>query len=546
VVASNLAEEMAELVELFSDPVLAIQTLRIVDKDKKLAWLTPLWEEQVLAIGAWLRFHNIFVLKSRQLGMTTLFEALFFLKYLLQPDPRALLQIGHEKDCCKRMNKQWRTHVEGLIPLLRPELPIDNAGRIQFGHNLATCDTLLAGGKGQARSDTYSDAHFTEMAYYGKGSASSSGSRAETDMDADIWQSVTSVIHAEDAHIVVESTPNGPRGFFYDLYKTARAQDGQSWKLLFFPWHGCARYRLPFDHPEAVCSREDFAKELTDAEKSLQERFDCDLEQLHWRRHKFVVKRFTPRRFKLEFPATEREPWELDDHGWFDHEVLEGDLDLIPPEHSLLKDQLQVFVEYDPRFNYAMGVDTSGGTGGDYLAIQIVRSDGLQCAVFHSNRVGPETAHVWISRLGARYKKPLCIIESNKYGATVLRNLREMGNAKNVRLYVEPETGKDFVSHGGSVRGDSKKHAYSHAREVVNNAWVVFNHPATVHELISIVEKPNGKIEAARGHDDLADALVLVLWATRRWQSASDNVQTERDRYRALRKRRKDPFGRRS
>ena len=299
------------------------QRLRIEHREGHMVTLrgnvTP---EQAQIIEAWRdpRKRSICILKPRQMGATTMLQALAFAETYLCPDPIGVLTLGHEAGACYRVNHMLRTFAEGLPPGLRPRLDPDNASNIGFrGPLLAegrvTHRQLMAGGRGQGRSWTFQMVLATEMAKWPQGSSATAG----TEIDRDVWASTLSTLHAgPHTRKVVESTGEGPFGIFYDVVKTARESD--DWIFLFFPWHSMATYQRPV--PDGF--------EFMDEERELQAIHGITDEQIAWRRWKLTDEEYTLRRFRKEYPFTWLEPFMLDDGSWFDNEHLNKVLGRLP------------------------------------------------------------------------------------------------------------------------------------------------------------------------------------------------------------------------
>lgn len=539
VLDEQLARMMVEMDEAFEDPSIAIGLLAILDYKKRNALMDPLWDEQLQAVRLFLEYRLLFVLKCRQVGMTTVMLALLWLKLYAATDPKYVIAVGHEEGSCKRMASGWRKFGEKLPSFFQPSFSTDNAFNLEFAHNGAGFNSIVAGGRGQGRSNTYSDAMFTEVAFWPTGTAATG--KQETSADHDVYQSVEATLHDEEGHIIFESTANGARGLYYDQFKLAR--QSPEWGFMFNPWYGCSRYQHPFASPD---DRLAFEENLSDEDRRKMAEFDISLEQMHWYDRLITVKGFNELRRQREYPWTELDPFHTDNLGWFDSLLLSAFLDMIPPGHDNLPDGHKRFVEYKPGYRHIVACDTAGGVGSDYTAVGAFNDAYVQCSVYHSNTCGPEQTPYEIRSVcteifEATGDKPYVIVEANKYGRIVIDALSKMPN-KPFILWKD-DNQRDFYSQGGRA-GDTKKRAYSTARELINGDQVTFNDPVTVRELIDVVELPNGNLAGATGHDDLADMTVLGLYAAESLQfRAPGRVEQERRRARDLRRRARDPFG---
>lgn len=501
-----------------------MRKLAIIDAYGKLRYLEDPWEEQVALWHALFVSNRVFVLKCRQVGITTAVIAFFLWKYYRQPDPKALLSIGHEEGAKMRMNTGIRTHYENLPPGLKPSLPRDNQSEIQSGHNGAIMRQLVAGGRGQAKSFTYNDLHATEMAYWPEGSSAAKGGNVARTL----WASVRATMHDPDGHVVVESTADGPSGLFYDMYKRA-VLPGSDWHFLFFPWHHVARYRRPVEDPER------FAEEMTDEELELVALYGLDLEQVAFRRHKLEDDLYSPMRFRREYPLNPLEPFLLTGDGWFNLEQLNRYAAALPPGQQNDTKQLHLYLKPTPGRRYFIGMDTSGGTGGDFAVITVVRDDLKMAARWASNRHSPKKQADMLAKISSMYLRALSLVEENNHGKTVIKHAKTLG----VNLWTDPKEKKVKYFFATTAL---KREYYDWARYIADSDYCEISCATTVKELTTIVEKSNGKIEAdGDGHDDHADAWALAVFCARRYWSPDGNLG--KARMDQLKKRARDILG---
>ena len=83
-----------------------------------------------------------------------------------------------------------------------------------------------------------------------------------------------------DGEIVLESTPNGAGGVFYEEWQRA---EEMGFRRHFFPWWYEKSYRVS-DPPQGALSNAEYSRE----EQELVERFGLDAEQIAWRRRNWA------------------------------------------------------------------------------------------------------------------------------------------------------------------------------------------------------------------------------------------------------------------
>lgn len=465
--------------------------------------LGPLFASQALLRDKVQNHRQTLVLKARRQGITTWTLSYLAARAVLARPPmagRIIQSVAHHDDAVKTMAQITRHALGGLPELVRPRVKPNNM-RITGLPNGSKMLRATAGGGSGGRSAGFTDFHATEMAFWPTGSAANGNT--DTASDTDTWQSILSAMDDPTGKIIVESTGNGPRGLFYHLYGLAK--DSKEWGFLFFPWTLDPRYQTPFPSDQEKYA---FEASLDSDEKQLIKRFGVTLEQLNWRRYKFEHEMYDAVRFRREYPISDMEPFLLENSGWFDQEALHECLGAALGERNN-SEPWQIFIPPEPGRTYFLGVDTSGGVGRDDAVIQILRDDLMHVATWRSNRTPPLEQARRAAQLSQLYNRGMILVESNKYGKTVIEHLQDLG----ANLWMNSQ-GKPFYSQG-SRGGDSKRKAYSYTRELVDSGWLPINHPATIDQLREIVEKPAGQIEAAQGHDDLADGIVMAAWCGR-------------------------------
>lgn len=531
-------DDRAELERVWSDPWEFICRLEVKDHRNARKRLDDVWPEQrewaraLLGVGKYAAPDGspktyVLGLKPRALGFTTWSTAYLYWRAFTSADPRLVLQVIHDEGGRKRVRDILDTFLAGMPSFWssRYKRGHDNDESSIFVHNEAGFERRVAGAKGKARSWAFNDYHFSEMAHWA--SATSAGRRdAAGGDDETMFASAMATRHDLRGRVIVESTGNGPFGLFYDLCQ--QAQTDPKWAYVFVPWSIVPRYREEVD----AVTRRDIEQELTPIEVKLLED-GLTIEQIAWRRTKMRTERYTELRFKREYPLSDLDPFLLAESGWFDQEGLSRMLQFVP-ELGASEEAFVQFLPPEPGMPYFMGVDPAGGTGRDSSVIQILDLKRRHVARWASNRASVPEQALMVSRLGNLYGQPLCVIEANNHGRQVIKRVAELGG---VTLW-KSETDDDFWTTGGGKSPDAqrKREALVHARQMLEEGWTNIRCARTIREAQAVVEKDNGKIEAAgRGHDDHIMAFVFALWAARRADRLDRGVaDSERARLRRL------------
>lgn len=513
-------ETLAEAwVRTRDDPLRFVNRLvTIEDRNNRVRLMDPLLYEQQRWFELLCENNQVLGVKPRQVGFTTATMAFLFWKTFTSERSRKVVQLVHEDDARIRLAHMLRVMLRELPPELRVHARPDNKAMTRLPHNGGLFYRQLAGGSGQGRSWTINDVHATEMSKWRSRSASSR-STGSVGLDEETWTSVLAAQHDPTGHVIVESTGNGPQGMYYELYQRARESSG--WALHFLPWSAVPDYRIPLTDIEAL----DLRKELDDDEKQLVKNHELTMEQIAWRRWKIRTQGSSKLTFKREYPLVDTDPFILDESGWFENGPLEQMLRMCP-DLGKSKHPMRIFRPYDPRRRYVLAVDTAGGhppgsdppRRKDESCIQVLQDDGMHAAVWASKHAYPSAQAQQVVRLSGLFggnsgNRPLTIIEGNHFGQIVEEEVRRIGGCW---LY-QDDKGKPFWTSGRGA-GQTKREVMDHGRTVLDSGESKIADAETIRQAMTVVEKPNGKIEGSGdSHDDRIFAYCLGLWAIRKW-----------------------------
>lgn len=230
-------------------------TLQILNKQNRLITYTP---NAAQADFLRKRTGRDLVLKARQLGFSTAIQADHFLSAITRTTMAATL--AHDDPTTQKLRRMAKRFYDSLSS--PPPRGLDNATTTTYPQTGSEVTIATAGSVTVGRGGTYSHVHGSEVAFW---------KDAESLM-AGILQGVPL-----DGQIVLESTPNGAQGWFYDRCMEALRGEG-AWTLHFYPWWWDADYRVPLDDGEGLDYRDD--------ERALVEKHGLTPEQMKWRRVK--------------------------------------------------------------------------------------------------------------------------------------------------------------------------------------------------------------------------------------------------------------------
>jgi hypothetical protein len=222
------------------------------------------------------------VLKARQHGMSTLIQDYFeYIAMLYSANVTTYADIGKNvvklRDIGNRMYHQWpKEYLE-----IRPPRGKNNIGEVTYPLTDSKIEIATAGSKTSGRAGTISHLHLSEFAFYeDPGSIMAAAMQALT----------------PDGIVVIESTPNGAQGLFYEMCMDALGGKSK-WTLHFYPWWWADEYALPLELDERLIYSEE---EMELIEKAKRNGFDLSPEQVKWRRNKLSEPKSL--KFKQEYP----------------------------------------------------------------------------------------------------------------------------------------------------------------------------------------------------------------------------------------------------
>lgn len=456
---------------------LAEQLLRVRTKDGSTTLLHANAAQQLFEQR---RGQNNIVLKARQMGMTTWTAARFFLKTITQPGTMTV-QVAHTQEAAEEIFRIVHRFVEWLPEELR-EGPLKTSRlstrQIVFAEIDSQYRVASAGEKNAGRGWTIQNLHCSELARW-------PGNPAE------ILGGLRAAL-GPTAEVILESTPEGVGGCFYDEWQKAHETKAVQH---FFPWWLEPRYRA-----EAV----DVAT-LTEEENHLIVQHGLDLEQIGYRR----ILRANFRGLTAQEYAEDSESCFLAsgepvfERGPVEHRLLHAPA----PAETQRNGELSIWLPPMPGKKYLVAVDPAGGgSEGDYSAAQVIEMEtGLQCAEFAAHIGGLELAQR-ITELAKEYNHALLVVERNNHGSGILALVETACHYNNIyRENGQPGWLTTSVTRPAMI-GRLDAALVEHPDRFMSRALMT--------ECRSFVRLPNGNTGAQSGtHDDRVMAMTIALSA---------------------------------
>lgn len=435
--------------------------LKIQDKQKKL---TPFKWNKAQAHFHANRTGRDLILKARQLGFSTYIQGEMFRRTVTET--RTTITLAHDADTTAKLRLMAdRFYDNCKFGDVQPLRKYANASLTTYPEFDSTATIATAGNLETGRGGTYSDMHGSEVAFW-----------------KDAEKIVAGAMQGGNPDVVLESTPNGAQGYFYE--KCMEALHGDSiWRLHFYPWWWDDGYRIRLDEGERL--------ELDAVESGLQERHHLSNEQIKWRREK---QRELGRLFNQEYPEDAITCFLTSGNSYF------GDLSNVftAPQNAAWMDGHE----------YYAGLDF--GQTKDYTAMPVFdATTKTQVDLLHVN--GLEWAEIRnrIKQTADKWRVRTILAEKNSIGSVNIEALIAM------RLPVTPF----------ETNNESKAAVMSNMNEAIHNGgWKLLDIPAQTHELRTFVavQLPSGVWRLAaegNGHDDIVigDALGIYSATKKTW-----------------------------
>jgi len=205
---------------------------------------------------------RILILKARQMGFSTLTEAILFKEVATNFNVNAGI-ITHEAKATNNLFAMSKLYYDNLPEPMKPAIRNRNAQELFFNNEnntgLNSKITCMTAGDGAGRSGTYNFLHLSEFAFW-------SGDKKEAYISL-----MQTVPNNENSMVIIESTANGYE-YFKELWDMA-VRGESDFVPFFIGWNKLKEYAMPYT-----------GFKLTEEEADLQKKYNVTLDQLEWRR----------------------------------------------------------------------------------------------------------------------------------------------------------------------------------------------------------------------------------------------------------------------
>ena len=418
---------------------------------------------------------------ARQVGITTWVAARFFLHTITRPGTVSV-QVAHDLSSAEGIFRIVRRFLENLPKRLRKgalQTSRSNVRQIIFPHLDSEYRVETAADPNAGRGLTIGNLHCSEVAGW----------------PHDPVETLASLRAAvpPDGEIVLESTPRGAGGCFYDEWQHA---EEKGYVRHFFPWWWEASYRR-----EAVD-----VLPLSEEEEELSRKHGLEPAQIAFRRE---IQADFRGRCAQEYAEDAESCFLASGECVFDLQAIERRLESCgKPLES--RDNGRVLIWLPPvrgkgsEKAWIIGVDPAGGGAlGDYACAQVIeRSSGIQCAELLGHFTPRELARR-VAALGREYGDALIAVERNNHGHAVLAHLIDGEGCAN--LYEEKGQA------GWQTNAATRPRMIEHLAVLLGRNPELFFSRRLLQECRTFVRHADSSSGAAGGaHDDSVLAMAIA------------------------------------
>lgn len=471
-------------------------------------------------------YRRIIILKSRQLGFTTLIALWFLDEVIWKPNTEAL-QIAHTvADAKEIFNRKVRYAINNLPAPAAKILKTDQkrAARVQFMYPDNSISAVTVAGSG--RSGTYHLLHVSEFAKLAK----TFESRAEEVIKG----TLPSV--PMDGTVFIESTAEGMSGLYYEMFMNAWKRrhliTPAMSKAEFYP----VFYNWTWDEEEIAKAAADGTIPVENMEigeidwRAYKEENDLTDEQLTYYYTKWIQMNRDVHRLHQEICTSPIEAFIGSGSNFYSLKKIADSIQKLEDsetEHKLYsrfsflnnefvpdpEGDLYIKTQPSPGKKYVIGADVAQGLAhGDYSTACVLGLD-KEIKAFYRGHIEPDDFEKLLRVLGTKYNTALLTVESNFDGNWVNSNL-VAHNYPNIYLKTSFDDITKTVSKSFGWRTDatSRKNIMENSRVYVLRNFLDFR--PLLDEMLTFIRDKRSKPQAASGkHDDCIMAWAIALYA---------------------------------
>lgn len=451
-------EQVKEIVRCGRDPVYFMKRYAKIQHPTRGTIPFDTYDFQDECVKAFLEHRLNIVLKSRQLGLSTVCAAFAVWMAIFQKD-KSILVIATKLATAQNFIKKCQVILQNLPKwLLLPRFePSKQQITFSNGSQIKAVPTSDDAGRSEALSLLIID----EAAFI-------------RDFD-EIWAGLSPTF-STGGNAIILSTPNGVGGQYYSLWTEAEA-GVNGFNPIRIMWH---------QHPEH--DQEWFDKETRNLpKKKIAQEYLCDF---------------------IASGDTFLQPTEL--------ELLR--VNIQPPiEKAGEKRDVWVWSYPIPGRQYVISADVARGDARDFSAFHVIDTEDCEVAAEYMGKVPPEKLADMLAEWGKKYNDALIVPENNTFGYFVNTKLRDAGYK---RLYYHGCRGNPFTYvpldpselPGFPTNQKTRVQILAKLEELIRNGQLKTYSQRLYDQLQAFVWNGNKPMASKDSYDDLIMSLAIGSW----------------------------------
>tara|TARA_R110000824_G_scaffold369080_2_gene558486 strand:+ start:538 stop:2127 length:1590 start_codon:yes stop_codon:yes gene_type:complete len=452
-----------EIVKCGKDPVYFIDNYCRISHPTQGQIIFKTWDFQQELLQKFNDYRNNVILKSRQMGISTITAAYVSWMMLFHREKNILVVATKEKTAANLV-KKVKAMIKALPPWFEQIATIEIDNRTSFvlnnGSEIKASSTSADAGRSEALSLLVID------------------EAAHIDGFDDIWTALQPTM-AAGGRCIALSSPNGVGNWFHKTYVAADSGESN-----FHPT------RLHWTlHPERD-----------------QEWFDD------------ITKNLSQRKIAQEYECNFNASGETVIHTKELNKIMESCGE--PKYQTGFDRNFWIWEEFKPENKYLLVGDVSRGDGNDYSVFHIFNTNTMEQVAEYRGKPTTDLFSRILFDAGKEYGNAMVIVENNNIGFSVLEKLIDAGypnlyySTKGTHEFVEQYQAEQISNSipGFTTSQKTRPLIVAKLEEFIRNDLITIHSIRTHQELKTFVWK-NGRPEAQRGYnDDLVISLAIVCW----------------------------------
>ena len=469
---------------------------------------------------------RLLILKARQLGFSTLMEALIFWRTTFQYHRKAAI-VGHKVDATNNLYAMTKRYFKYLPEPMKPQVEASNEKVLRYGILESEIKLYTAESGDVGSSDTIQDLHLTEVAKW-------------RDPKTSLTALLQTVPDKPNTMIVMETTAKGIGGEFYDRWQMSKTGES-NYVPIFVSWLFNDEYTLKFRDEE---DKHKLEKSLDDIEYGLQGA-GATLEHLNWRRKIGLPDKCgnDVDQFRQEYPSNDVEAFIASGSPVFDAKKCYiyfteaqkfkpkvGDLRYINDKKDVVFEESErgsltlfkdIKIEPNDMYRFANGADVAEGLAqGDYSVNATWDKKTDEVCMLWRGHIDPDLFAEEIHKLHLfQGRQGYFGIEKNNHGYTTIKSAYKL----KVPLYYNQTFDKGYPSDTGrlgfTTTGKSKAEIINDLNEWIREGILDSKDKQFWSEALRFVRNEKGQMQAqgkdidvtVKSFDDTVIAYALMI-----------------------------------